>query len=106
MKRDIMPNLEAIDALGDAEAIHALSDLADRCDLSALLETASLVAKGKYDGHLMLLKFTTGWKCCLGTWHMASRSAEYSYVQELIVQSTPERAVMFAIFREMRGGVV
>jgi len=97
MKRDIFPNSEVIDEL---------STLADRCDMSALLETASCIRKGKYDGHLMLMKFTTGWKCCLGTLHMSSNSAEYDYVKELIVHSTPERAVLFAIFREMRGGEV
>ncbi|MBL6969847.1 MAG: hypothetical protein ISR68_00440 [Campylobacterales bacterium] len=36
-------------------------------DLQTLLEKAELLAKEKTDGHLSILKFTTGYKVFLGT---------------------------------------
>lgn len=31
------------------------------------LEKLMQVADEKHDGHFMLMKFTTNWRCCLGT---------------------------------------
>lgn len=40
---------------------------ATELDLATLLALVEMRAKSDADGHLTLMRFTTGWKCMLGT---------------------------------------
>jgi hypothetical protein len=40
---------------------------AESLDLGTLLSLAERYAVDRADGHLTLIRFTTGWKCMLGT---------------------------------------
>ena len=39
----------------------------ESCDLGTLLAVAERIAVARADGHLTIMRFTTGWKCMLGT---------------------------------------
>jgi hypothetical protein len=39
----------------------------DSLDLDTLMAIAERIAVERTDGHLTLMRFTTGWKCMLGT---------------------------------------
>ncbi len=47
------------------------------------------VANKEYDGHFTLLKFTTNWRCCLGTF----QDMEYMYTHYMAEGKTMNEAI-------------
>jgi hypothetical protein len=48
-------------------AVRRKTDLLDAIDTETLLERAEAVAAKEWDGHLTIMRFTTGWKAVMGT---------------------------------------
>lgn len=55
------PNLRVVSSPGRIDVS------ATELDLATLLALVEMRAKAEADGHLTLMRFTTGWKCMLGT---------------------------------------
>jgi hypothetical protein len=65
-------------------------------EMSTVFSLAEKCAVERYDGHLMLLRFTTGWKACFGTvdLHFGEGAKQ---VQELPSFTTADEALEHAI---------
>ena len=46
-----------------------------------------------YDGHLTLLKFTTNWRFCFGTFHPADYKEGYQLIELMAVGKSAEEAM-------------
>ncbi|NYE57112.1 hypothetical protein [Carboxydothermus ferrireducens] len=64
----------------------------NRMDFKNLLVELGLIAWEEYDGHYMLLKFTTNWRCCFGTIYVDNPNT-----MVMAGGRTPEEAIRKAI---------
>ncbi|NYE57111.1 hypothetical protein [Carboxydothermus ferrireducens] len=59
----IIGKVEVVEVKKDAELKKPLEEM----NFDELWEELIRVANREYDGHFMLLRFTTNWRCCFGT---------------------------------------
>lgn len=71
-------------------------------DLDTLVSVAEELAKNFSDGHLTVMRFTTGWKCVLGTPCFDSLRGDREIVWHLPSFATPQDALMDLILKGQR----
>ena len=69
--------------------------------LAELMAAATTLAKTKADGHLTILKFTSGWKVALSTPDLDSRGAGREQVAMLPTFKTLEEALQHLLEEQM-----
>ena len=61
--------------------------------LQTLIELAAAIAKRRADGHLSIMKFTTGWKVVMGTPILEPMSEDYDRLLAMPTYASIETAL-------------
>ncbi len=69
--------------------------------LAELMTAATMLAEQKADGHLTILKFTTGWKVALNTPNLDTRGAGREEVAMLPAFETLEEALEYLLHEQI-----